>query len=305
MLALALRLGSAFMLSLMLLLVKLAGARGLWLPETMLWRQAVPGALLLGWLALGNRWHMLRTARPWVHARRALIGTAGMVLTLGVVLLLPLAEATVLGFTAPMFAVALSVLLLRERVGLWRIGAVLLGLVGVIVMANPGHAPLPLAGLAVGIGAAFMVALISIQLRDLGRTEAPVTIVFYFSVMSVPLVALALPFAPGGYDRPLHHDLLAWLLLGGVGVLGLFAQLLMTAALRLGRVSSVIVMDYTQFGWALCWGWLVYGQLPPTSTWLGAPAVIAAGLIIAWREHVRTRAMLAANRLAEAHGRAN
>ena len=131
------------------------------------------------------------------------------------------------------------------------------------------------------------------------------TIVFYFSVMSVPMVALALPFAPAGYDRPLHHDLLAWLLLAGVGVVGLFAQLLMTTALRLGRVSSVIVMDYTQFGWALGWGWLVYGQLPPASTWLGAPAVIAAGLIIAWREHVRTRAMLAANRLAEAHGRAN
>jgi drug/metabolite transporter (DMT)-like permease len=73
-------------------------------------------------------------------------------------------------------------------------------------------------------------------------------------------------------------------------VLGLAAQLLMTAALRFGRVSSVIVMDYSQFGWATLWGWLVFDHLPPATTWIGAPIVIAAGLIIAWREHVLARA---------------
>jgi drug/metabolite transporter (DMT)-like permease len=101
------------------------------------------------------------------------------------------------------------------------------------------------------------------------------------------LLAIALPFAPAGYDHPFHHDAVGWLMLGGIGVLGLFSQLLMTAALRFGRVSSVIVMDYAQFGWSLLWGWLVFGHLPPASTWLGAPAIIAAGVIIARREHLR------------------
>ncbi len=287
MLALGLRLGSAFLFSILLLLVKLSGERGLWLPETLVWRQAVPTLVLLVWLAAQGQLHRLRTARPLVHFRRTLIGSAGMFLTLGVVLLLPLAESTVLGFTAPIFAVFLSVLLLHEKVGPWRIGAVALGLIGVAIMANPTTAHLPLFGLAVGIGAAFMVALVSIQLRDLGRTEEPVTIVFYFSAMSLPLLAIALPFAPAGYDHPFHHDAAGWLMLGGIGVLGLFSQLLMTAALRFGRVSSVIVMDYAQFGWSLLWGWLVFGHLPPASTWLGAPAIIAAGVIIARREHLR------------------
>jgi len=212
-----------------------------------------------------------------------------MFLTLGVVLVLPLAESTVLGFTAPIFAVILSVLLLHERVGIWRIGAVVLGLIGVVIMANPSQSHLPLFGLAVGIGAAFMVALVSIQLRDLGRTEEPVTIVFYFSAMSVPLLALALPFAPGGYDAPFHHGFVTWLMIGGIGLFGLFSQLLMTAALRYGPVSSVIVMDYAQFGWSLLWGWLVFAHLPPASTWLGAPAIIGAGMIIARREHLRSK----------------
>lgn len=293
MFALGLRLGSAFLFSILLLLVKLTGQRGLWLPETLVWRQAVPAVLLFGWLAARGQVHRLRTGRPLVHARRAMIGALGMFLTLGVVLVLPLAEATVLGFTAPVFAVLLSVVLLHEKVGPWRVGAVVLGLIGVAVMANPSQSHLPLFGLAVGIGAAFAVALVSIQLRDLGRTEEPITIVFYFSAMSLPMLALTLPFAPAGYDRPFHHDPVGWLMIAGIGLLGLASQLLMTAALRYGRVSSVIVMDYAQFGWSLLWGWLVFGHLPPASTWLGAPAIIAAGVIIARREHLRANRVAA------------
>lgn len=295
MLALGLRLASTLMSSVLLLMIKLSGEHHLWFPETLVWRQMVPVLVLAGWLGWRGELVRLRTARPWVHASRALVGTATMFLALGVVLLLPLAEATVLAFTAPIFAVILSVVFLHEKVGIWRISAIVLGLIGVAIMANPGHSHLPALGVVVGISAAFMVAVISIQLRDLGRTEGPVTIVFYFSLMSLPLLALILPFAPAGYDRPMHHDLTGWLMIAGVGVFGLFSQLLQTAALRYGRVSSVIVMDYAQFGWSLLWGWLVFAHLPPASTWLGAPAIIGAGAIIARREHLRTMRLNAAS----------
>jgi drug/metabolite transporter (DMT)-like permease len=87
-----------------------------------------------------------------------------------------------------------------------------------------------------------------------------------------------------------HHDLAGWAMLFGIGATGLVAQLLMTAALRYGSVASVIVMDYSQFGWATLWGWLVFAHVPSAQTWIGAPAIIAAGLIIAWREQVRSSA---------------
>jgi drug/metabolite transporter (DMT)-like permease len=262
--ALALRLLAMAVISVMLLLVKLTGEHGIWLPETLFWRQFLPGLALFGWLGARGQLARLRTDRPWIHARRALIGGIGMFLTLGVVQILPLAEATVLGFTAPIFAVMLAVLLLGERVGPWRWAAV------------------ALVGLATGIGAAFMVALISIQLRELGRTEEPVTIVFWFSAYCAPPLALFMLWT----GLP-HHDLAGWAMLLGIGVTGLAAQLLMTAALRYGSVASVIVMDYTQFGWATLWGWLVFANVPPAQTWIGAPAIIAAGLIIAWREQTR------------------
>lgn len=281
--ALGLRLLAMVMLSVMLLFVKLTGERGMKLPETMFWRQLLPALFIFGWLSARGQLGRLATARPWIHARRAFIGTCGMFLTLGVVQILPLAESTVLGFTAPMFAVILAALFLKEKVGVWRWTAVGLGLTGVLIIAGPDRGNLPWLGLAVGIGAAFMVALVSIQLRELGRTEEPVTVVFYFSAFSVPPLALFL------FWTGVHHDLTGWLLLMGIGVFGLVAQICMTAALRFGSVSSVIVMDYSQLAWATLWGWLVFDHLPPASTWIGAPAIIAAGLVIAWREHVLSR----------------
>ncbi|MCW1383459.1 DMT family transporter [Novosphingobium sp. KCTC 2891] len=287
MLALGLRLGAMLMLSVMLLLVKLTGERGIWLPETMFWRQLIPALGIFGWLAARGQLGRLKTARPWIHARRAFIGTSGMFLTLGVVQILPLAESTVLGFTAPIFAVVLSALLLKEHVGPWRWAAVLLGLAGIVVIAGPDRAHLPLLGLAVGIGAAFMVALVSIQLRDLGRTEEPLTVVFWFSAMSAPFLALFL------LKSGASHDAAGWLMILGIGITGLFAQILMTAALRFGSVASVIVMDYSQFGWATLWGVLFFAHLPPATTLLGAPLIVGAGLVIAWREQVLTRQRMA------------
>lgn len=281
--ALGLRLVAMAVISTMLVLVKMTGERGIALPEAMFWRQFIPAVVILVVLAARGELARLRTRRLGIHARRAVIGTLGMFLTLGVVQLLPLAEATVLGFTTPIFAVMLAAVLLKERVGKYRWSAVALGLAGVVVMAGPTRANLPLAGIAVGIGAAFMVALISIQVRDLGRTEEPITVVFYFSALSAPVLGLFL-FRTGA-----SHDLTGWLMLAGIGVTGLVAQLLMTAALRFGSVASVIVMDYSQFGWAMLWGWLFFAHLPPASTWLGAPLIIAAGLIVAWREHVLAR----------------
>lgn len=277
--ALALRLVATTLFSIMLLLVKMTGERNVPLPETLFWRQFLPALGIFGWLLARGQLHRLKTQRPWVHARRAFIGGMGMFLTLGVVRILPLAEATVLGFTTPMFAVMLSVIFLRERVGIWRWSAVIAGLVGVIIIAGPNSGSLPIWGVATGIGAAFMVALVTVQVRDLGRTEEPLTVVFYFSALSAPFLGLFL------FKTGVNHDLTAWLMLAGIGLTGLFAQVAMTASLRYGSVSSVMVVDYIQLAWATLWGWLIFDHMPPASTWLGAPVIIGASLLIVWREH--------------------
>jgi drug/metabolite transporter (DMT)-like permease len=283
-LALALRVAAAMSLATLLALVKYAGESGIALPEIMFWRQAVSVPLLFGWLAATGGLHRLRTKRLGSHARRAAVGMFNMIFNFGAAILLPLAESTTLGFTTPLFAVVLAALVMREHIGPYRWLAVALGFAGVLVIAQPGGEPTPPLGLAAGLVAAFLIAVINFQIRDLGRTEEPISIVFWFAAFGTPMAALALPFFMTA------HSAWQWLVLLAVGAVGTGAQLLLSASLRYGTVARIIVMDYTALIWATLWGWLVWDRLPPAATWLGAPLIVAAGLVIAWRERRLGRA---------------
>ena len=286
--ALGLRLLATMVLSTLVMLVKYTAGTGVRFPEILFWRQVPAIFLIGGWLAARGELGRLRTQRLPVHGRRAMLGLTGMFFTFGAPVLLPLAVSTTLGFTTPIFAVILSALLLREAVGPVRWLAVALGFAGVIIIAQPGQTTIPAFGAFVGLGAGFMVALISIQVRDLGQTDESISIVFWFAALSAPLLLAAMPFI---YTP---HSPWQWFLLILGGVLGCIGQLLLTASLRYGQVASVIVMDYTALVWATLWGWLVWSELPPAATWLGAPAIIGAGAVIAWREHLHHRRTLPA-----------
>lgn len=281
--ALGLRLASALVLATLFMLVKYTVETGVAFAEVLFWRQFPTVLLIPAWLALSGQIARLKTRRLPIHARRAVLGTIGMGFTFGAPLLLPLAESTALGFTSAIFAVILSALVLKERVGPVRWLAVALGFAGVLIITQPWHSVLPPLGAAVGLGAGFMVALISIQVRDLARTDEALSIVFWFAALSSPVLLI------GALLTGTAHSAWQWLLLLGCGLLGCLGQLLLTAALRFGQVASVIVMDYSSIIWAALYGWLIWGDLPAAATWLGAPAIIAAGVVIAWREYHRYR----------------
>lgn len=283
MLALLMRLAGVAGFGLMAAFIKMASETGIHIAELLFWRQLVSLPILLVWALMIGGVSQLATKRPKAHGVRAAYGIVGMVLNFGGVILLPLAEATTLGFTAPMVAVLLSIVLLKESVGIWRWSAVLAGFVGIVIIAQPGSGHIPLHGAAVALGGAFMIALISIQIRDLSRTEKPIVIVFWFSVASV---LVTLPFMLFVHE-PLTTK--QWLLVLGMGVAGTWGQVLVTNALRFGKVSSVIVMDYSNIIWATLFGWLFFATLPVVWTWIGAPLIVLAGLIISWREHILAR----------------
>ncbi len=280
-LALFVRLLAAFALATMGMLVKLAGERGAHLIELIFWRQLLTIFLLGTGLALTGNLALLKTRRLPAHARRAASGLFGMIFTYGAVLLLPLAEATTLGFTAPVFAVLIAMALLGERIGPYRWGAVAMGFAGVIVVMQPFtglHAGVTLFGVAVGLVAPFMVAVISFQLQDLNTTENPWSIVFWFATLSLPVAAIALPFVIAA------HDPLTWGLILAMGLVGAAAQMLLTTSLRFGSAAVILLMDYTALLWASYYGYAIFDRAAPASLWLGAPLIIGAGLVIVWRE---------------------
>lgn len=281
-LALGLRLAAAATLATMAMLVKLAGERGVALAEMIFWRQAITLVCIFGVVCAMRRLPDLRTRRLGAHGRRAIYGITGMFFVYGAVILLPLAEATAISFTAPFFAVMLSVILFREKIGLIRWGAVALGFGGVLVLTQPAmgmtnHSIDPF-GAVVALVAAFLVALISFQVQDLNKTENPWSIVFWFTAFTTPLMALILPF----YIQP--HSVEVWLIIGAMALCGTVGQLLLTASLRYGSAGVVLLMDYTALLWATWYSWSVFDHTPPSTLWLGAPLIIGAGLLIAWRE---------------------
>ena len=278
-LALGLRAAAIFVFSLMMVCVKLSGESGVKLPEIMFWRHFFSLPVVLLWVIIAGGTASLTTKRIGIHARRTALGLLAMILNLGSILLLPLAEATTIGFAVPLFATLLAALVLKETVGWQRWGAVLIGFVGILLVVRPGANALPLDGSLMAVAAALVMAVISLQIRDLVQTESPPTIAFWFSALSVPPLALFLPWT---YSP---HDLYEWTLLLVMGLLGGVGQILITASFRYAPVSVVVGMDYLGLIWATFFGWLFWDHLPPASTWTGAPVIIAAALFIAWREH--------------------
>lgn len=281
--ALALRAGAVAAFSTMFMIIKYAGESGISVPEIMFWRQAACLPVILMWMAATRQLHEFGTKRIGSHAARAMVGMTSMALTFTGTVLLPLAESTVLAFACPLFAVVLAAFFFKDRVGPWRWSAVLLGFAGVVIVAQPGGEPVSSLGVALMLTGALMVAVINYLIRDLSKSESSVTIVFWFSLFGTLLMAPLMPF------YMIAHTPFGWLTVLSLGVTGAIGQLLMTASLRHGSVASVIVVDYTQLIWATGFGWLVWDKLPAPALYFGAPLIIAAGAIIAFREQLLAR----------------
>jgi drug/metabolite transporter (DMT)-like permease len=285
----ALRLLTALLLAIMFALVKLASTRGVNVVESLFYRQCGSALCAAAVVAAGPGLVSLRTKRVWAHVGRMALGLAAMALNFLAFILLPLAEATTIGFSVPIFSVVLAALALGEPTGKWRWGAVAAGFAGVLLIVQPGSGDVPLLGASVAVAAALLTASVTIVIRRLGATERATTTVFWFAVSSLaPLGLLMLHFAGA-------HDAATWAILAGLALAGGLAQLTLTGALRLAPVALVMPMDYTSLIWAVLLGASIFGELPTPWIWLGAPVIIASGLVIVWREHrLHRRATLSA-----------
>ena len=283
-LGIGLRVGAATAFASMALAIKLAYAHQVSTIEVAFYRSAFALPLVLGWIAANRDFGAWRTRHPLSHVWRSAVGLSSMLLSFTALFYLPLAEATTIGFAAPLFAVILSALVLKERVGRHRWSAVGIGFAGVFLVMRPHGGTLPATGLVVAIFAAFATSVASITIRQIGRHEATPTIVFWFTLLSTLAVGVLMPWAARA------HDGVTWMILLGVGTCGGIAQLLMTASLRFAPVSTVVPFDYAQLLWAVTFGLLLFGQQPAGTTWAGAAIIVASGLYTLHRERVLGRA---------------
>ncbi len=275
----ALRIGAATSFAFMAAAIKLGHETGIHLVELAFYRFVFGLPPLIVWMALTGNFGAWRTQRPILHISRGFLGLGTMVVAFSALAYLPLAEATTIGFVAPLFSVLLSALILGEQVGRYRWTAVAIGFLGVLIVMQPGGGALSPFGLTLALLAALGVASVTITIRAMGRTESAPTTVLWFTGFAIVAIGAFMPF----FARA--HDAREWAILGAIGLAGGVGQLFLTSSLRAAPVSVVVPFDYTQLLWAVLLGWLLWDTRPPAATWIGAAIIIASGLYTLYREH--------------------
>ena len=240
--------------------------------------------IVLAW-ALWTAGPMALVRVRWsLHLLRGVLGIAMMASFVYALKRLPLSTAYSIFFVAPLLITALSVPILRERVGPRRWTAIGVGLLGVLVVLRPtGEGVLSMAGLAVLL-AATGYAVSAITVRVLARTDSnQAMVVWLLALMALGAGALALP----DWVPLRTQDL--WII-AGIGIFGSVGQYTITEAFRLGEASLIAPLEYTALVWGVALDLALWGVLPDSITWLGAAIIIASGLYLIRREKVHAEA---------------
>jgi drug/metabolite transporter (DMT)-like permease len=239
-------------------------------------------------IVLPNRgWAVLRTQRYREHLQRGLSQFASMLCWFMAVRALSLGAATAIGFAAPLFTTLLSIVILKETVGIHRWSALVIGFVGVVIVTHPGPGSLN-AGALFGLGNAVLISTVAIAIRRMSATESTSTLALYQMMI---MTACTLFLLPLGFQRPALADL------AGIAFAGLgngVAQLFWTRSLALAPPSAVVPFNYLSLIWAMILGFLVWGDVPTPMLLVGAAIVVLSGLYILWRETLRRKRPLAA-----------
>lgn len=223
----------------------------------------------------------LATRRPFDHALRSVSGVVSLGLFYFAITRIPIADATAIAYAAPIFITVLSIFLLGEVIGLRRWVAVLVGFVGVLLIAKPGAGGWDI-GVVAAAASAFTGALVAIWLRKLSSSEKSVTIGLYYNNLG-SLVCLAWVLM-SGWLTPRDDDLLLFLGFGlGCGL----QQWLLTVSFRYAEASLLAPFEYLAMVFAAIVGFVFWGEVPVLTTWIGGAIIAASGLFIFVRRRQR------------------
>ncbi len=223
----------------------------------------------------------LKTNRPAMHLLRGSLNVVSMTLFFTAISLVPLAKVAALGFSAPLFATVLAVVLLGEAIRARRITALIVGFTGTMIILRPGYGGMDLGAVLILISSlGYATGLIVI--KSLTRTESSTTISIYAMLVTTPatfLLALSVWQAP-------TWSQLAWM--AAIGGIGSLAHLAFAEAVKAVDITVVMPLDFTKLIWSAIIGYLVFAEIPDVWTWVGGTVIFSAVIYIAYREkHVR------------------
>ena len=219
----------------------------------------------------------LKTSRLQLHALRgALQGVSMMAFFTGVTMV-PFAEATSISFSAPLFATILAVIILREKIRIRRISALLFGFVGVLVVLRPGF-------VEVGIGQGLLLSssliwgAAIIVIKRLSTSESAATQTAYMGIFMTPITFLPALYV---WETP-TLDQLGWMAL--IGIFGTIGHLCFAGAFRRAESSALLPLDFLRLLWASLLGYFLFVEIPDFWVWIGGGLIFISATYIAFRE---------------------
>jgi drug/metabolite transporter (DMT)-like permease len=231
------------------------------------------------WPKYGHR--LLVTKRPVMQFVRSILLLLCTFMFFTAVSLMPLADAVAISFASPMLATALSVPLLKEKVGARRWIAVLVGFIAVLIIIRPGSGVMSWAALLV-IGVAFFFSLFQLMTRMMAHTEDPKVTLFFSAVVGAVALTCVVPFywvQPPSWKETM--------MLAGLGLFGGLGHYLLIKAYQYAPVAVLSPLSYSSLIWATTFGYFVFNDFPDQWTLVGATVLIATGIYILYREGIR------------------
>ena len=237
------------------------------------------GLIIVLPFALRNKFKAIKTNNFKIHLLRSVINCVSILTWFTAIGLMPLEKATALGFTTPLFATLLAVIILKERIKIHRTLAVIIGFFGVILIIRPGHIDVGM-GTYLMIGASISWAFVLIIIKQLSKSDSSLTIIFYMLLIMSPILFLfAIPF----WQNPTLKELFIFF---GMGISGFIAHLCLVQSLRIADTTLVMPFQYLKLIWASIIGYIIFFEKPDLLTWIGGTTVFIAVLYITYRENI-------------------
>lgn len=229
-----------------------------------------------------SRFAAFRTTKLHLHAIRGTVNSISMMMFFTALAVTPLAQATALAYTAPLFMTIGAVFFLGETLRARRIAALVIGFIGALIVLRPGLVPLDLGPILV-VSSAVLWAVSMIDIKILSRTDSSLTIATYMLVFVTPITFIAALFV---WQAPTWEHL-GWMFL--LGALGSMGHLLFAESFKLADTTVLMPLEFTKMIWAAVVGFLFFGQIPDLWTWIGGTVIFASATYISYREHQLAR----------------
>ena len=239
------------------------------------------GRFLFAFMAIGSVAAVtrLRIAQPDLrsHAARSIAGWSGVTLMFAAVSFIPMADATAISFLNPVFAMVLAIPLLGERVGPWRWGAAGLAVLGAVVLIRPGAGTFQPAAL-LALASALVLGVEIILIKRLSGRERPLQILLINNAIGLTVATVAVSFV---FRWPSPEQ---WAALAALGLMMAGAQSLFIQSMKRADASFAVPFSYATLVFAGLYDFAVFGVIPVPTSLMGAAIIVAAALVMVWRE---------------------